>query len=524
MVLIDTDVRHYSLHDLDVLNMLRHPVWIFDIDERAMYWANVPALHVWNAPTLEELLRRDFSSDMTEATAAILLDRKTKLERNESVEEQWTFYPKGRGATTLDISCSAVRIDDGRIAMLVEVEMVNHKRVVADSTVRRFEMLKHLPIAVSQFTMEGKLMYQNPHALQIFGSSLSSSSSSLTSSSSPSKETPSSQTSELGDPRSKNEITEPSWVSVCDHYEDYLVESDDETTLTPPATASTSESFQHLYRRDCEMDQSPPSKQHQQLLHQQTNIIVQRFVDVELGKTALQHIQEGIDFNAEAQLYTQSTPIASNNSSNSSTITTTTTHHGNSNQCAKIYEQQQQPPQQRWFNVLLRRTRDPVTSEYAILYIARDISDIVKARKESAQAALKSEFLDVMVHEIRTPLHQIVGHVDLLEVSILSKEQLESVQQIQSSSSLLVSTINDLLDCSKLEYGQVQVENVTFALDGVVQGCIAAIRPQTQKKGIGLSCHGCDPTGIALKRVTVCHGLFNVHMYFRASTTCRILI
>jgi CheY-like chemotaxis protein len=86
--------------------------------------------------------------------------------------------------------------------------------------------------------------------------------------------------------------------------------------------------------------------------------------------------------------------------------------------------------------------------------------------------------------EIRTPLHQIIGHVDLLENSVLNDEQRESVQQVQSSSSMLMSIINDLLDCSKLEYGQVQIEIVTFALERLVNGCISAIRPQAQKKGI----------------------------------------
>jgi signal transduction histidine kinase/CheY-like chemotaxis protein/PAS domain-containing protein len=499
MVLVDTDLHHYCRNDLGMFNLLRHPVWVFDIDNKAMYWANKSALYVWNADSLEELLLRDFATDMSDAAWSFLLDTKRKITKNEDVTEQWTFYPEGLGATTTDITCSAIRIDNGRIAMLVEAEIFENKRVMAESTVRSIEILKHLPMAVSQFTIEGKLIYQNPHALQIFGSS-----SSLSSSFSSSMETPSSQATEQGDPQSKNGncFSEPSSsvlppqatklsVSHSDHREDDPAESDDETPLTPPMMKPTSEpSHHHLV---CDMDQPSPPKHHHHRHYQQPNIILQRFVDVELGKTALQHIQEGIDFNAEAQLYTQSTPTATNTSVSSSNTSSSSCTSLDCNHCSSsqsnTYTQQQQPLQQKWFNVLLRRTRDPVTSEYAILYIARDISDIVKARKETSQAALKSEFLDVMAHEIRTPLHQIVGHVDLLEDSILSKEQLESVQQIQSSSSLLMSIINDLLDCSKLEYGQVQVENVTFALDGVVQGCIAAIRPQTQKKGIGLSCH-----------------------------------
>jgi signal transduction histidine kinase/DNA-binding NarL/FixJ family response regulator len=392
MVLVDDDHHLYCRNDFGMFNMLRSPVWVFDIDQQAMYWANTPALRVWNAASLEELLMRDFASDMSDASLSILLDWKTKLVRNECVNEQWTLYPQGV-PTTLDIFCSAIRIEDGRIAMLVEAEIVDLKRVVDDSTVRRFEILKHLPIAVSQFTLEGDLIYQNPQALQFFGSS------------------------------------------------SYRKETDVEEIKTLNINAMSN------------------------------NLILQRFVNVELGLSAISKARDGVDFSAEAQLLTR--PLTESNKNCTAENPATS--------------------QQRWFNVLLRRTRDPITSEFVILLIARDISDIVRARQQTTQAAMKSEFLDVMAHEIRTPLHQIIGHVDLLENSVLDEEQLESVQQVQSSSSMLMSIINDLLDCSKLEYGQVQIENVTFALDSVVNGCIASIQPQAQKKGITVSSnvHAC---------------------------------
>ena len=395
MVLIRDDIHHYGRNDLAMFNMLRSPVWVFDIDEQAMYWANTPALRVWNAASLEELLRRDFRSDMSDASLSILLDWKTKLMRNECVNEQWTLYPQGH-PTTLDIFCSAIRIENGRIAMLVEAEIVDLKRVVDDSTVRRFEILKHLPIAVSQFTVDGTLIYQNPQALQLFGSS---------------------------------------------SYKEDKNDADNNENAEVQGTDSDNQ-----------------------------NILLQRFVQAELGRTAIEKAREGTDFSAEVQLYTR--PLT----------------ESNRNICVPLSSQPQ-----RWFNVLLRRTRDPITSEFVILCIARDISDIVRARQQSTQAAMKSEFLDVMAHEIRTPLHQIVGHVDLLENSVLNEEQLESIQQVQSSSSMLMSIINDLLDCSKLEHGQIQLENVPFALEGLINGCIASIKPQAQKKGLTVS-HNIHPS------------------------------
>jgi signal transduction histidine kinase/ActR/RegA family two-component response regulator len=432
MVLVDDDNHHYARNDFGMFNMLRSPVWIFDIDQKAMYWANRSALYIWNATSLEELLSRDFASDMSDAAWSFLLDTKRKLLLNQVVSEQWTFYPRGLGATTLDINCSAVRIEDGRIAMLLEAEIIGNKRDMTESAVRSIEILKHLPIAVSQFTQEGRLIYQNPQAYHLFGAVSSS--------------------SNRREPSSSNADHDPS-NSAATSSSDTASQSN---TLSEQMPTETSESI--ILKPD-----------------EDENVLLQRFVDLDLGQSALQQIQNGTDFSAEALLYTHPPePLSSSD--------------------------RVDVDLPRWFNVLLRRARDPVTSEFVILYIARDIEDIVRARKETTKAALKSEFLDVMAHEIRTPMHQIVGHVDLLEDSVLNKEQLESVQQIQSSSSLLMSIINDLLDCSKLEYGQVQIENVTFALDSVVNGCVASSRPQAQKKNITLTCNiasSCAPYLIA---------------------------
>jgi signal transduction histidine kinase len=137
---------------------------------------------------------------------------------------------------------------------------------------------------------------------------------------------------------------------------------------------------------------------------------------------------------------------------------------------------------------MLRRARDPITSENVILYIARDISDIIQARNDSLKASMKSEFLDVMAHEIRTPLHQIIGHVDLLEFrsELLDREQLESLQQIQASCSMLIAIINDLLDCSKLDNGKILKERITFHLNTLIFQCIESIRPQAQSKKLNI--------------------------------------
>jgi signal transduction histidine kinase/ActR/RegA family two-component response regulator len=364
-MIIDND--SYTADELGVLNLLKHPVWVFDIEGKRMFWANRSALEVWNSESLEALLARDFASDMSEAAELRMKDNLATLSRGGTLHEQWTLYPKGI-ATTLSLTASAIRIDGGRIAALCETELPE-KEAFQEDTVRGLEILRHLPFAVAQYTIEGELIYQNAEALSTFG------------------------------------------------------------VANDAAAASTGEST---------TDAAPSSD----------GDLLSRFVDKSLGKTALRKVQEGHDFNAETQYVTSNGP--------------------------------------RWFSTALRRTRDPVTSKYVILHSARDISEIVKARKETTRAAMKSEFMSIMAHEIRTPLHQMVGYLDLLALTPLSHDQRESFDEVQNSTSMLMSIINDLLDYSKLECGQMHVEMVNFALDGVVQGCLSAVKPEADRKMLAL--------------------------------------
>ena len=149
MVLISDDKYHpyYTRSDLHCMNMLLHPIWVFDIDNKAMFWANNAALeHVWNAATLDELLQRDFASDMSETAASIMVEMKNKILEDPchaNIVEQWTLYPRGvEHATTIDITCSGIRIGDNlccnstkqnvesksNIAILVEAEMLQKSK------------------------------------------------------------------------------------------------------------------------------------------------------------------------------------------------------------------------------------------------------------------------------------------------------------------------------------------------------------------------------------------------------------
>lgn len=86
--------------------------------------------------------------------------------------------------------------------------------------------------------------------------------------------------------------------------------------------------------------------------------------------------------------------------------------------------------------------------------------------KEVAEAALKTKsvFLSIINHELRTPLHVIVAYTDLLSKTELGGKQRKYVDSILSGSSSLMSIINDVLDYSKIESGQLNIEKKNMKL------------------------------------------------------------
>ena len=145
-----------------------------------------------------------------------------------------------------------------------------------------------------------------------------------------------------------------------------------------------------------------------------------------------------------------------------------------------------------WFALKAKQNRDPVTSGTVIIYSARDITEVRRARLEADQMHLeKSEFLAVMAHEIRTPLHQVIGFAELLGQTALTTQQAEYVQFLESSSQSLMTVINDVLDYTKLEAGKMKIETIPFQVQEVLAGVSSAILPKAEAKGLALTHDSC---------------------------------
>lgn len=111
------------------------------------------------------------------------------------------------------------------------------------------------------------------------------------------------------------------------------------------------------------------------------------------------------------------------------------------------------------------------------------------ARAEAADR-LKSAFLATMSHELRTPLNSIIGFTGIVLQELagpLTSEQRKQLGMVQDSARHLLDLINDVLDISKIEAGQLEVRAEPFDLQACIDRVVALTRPQADSKHLELS-------------------------------------
>ena len=132
--------------------------------------------------------------------------------------------------------------------------------------------------------------------------------------------------------------------------------------------------------------------------------------------------------------------------------------------------------------------------------IQRQEVSLVRSR-DAAEAAsrAKSQFLAVMSHEIRTPMNAVLGMASALLEEKLPSEQRKSVQAIHDAGDSLLVILNDILDYTRLETGQLALEEIPFNPRSIVERAAAIMGPRTKAKGLELEITGNDILSVGVR-------------------------
>lgn len=165
--------------------------------------------------------------------------------------------------------------------------------------------------------------------------------------------------------------------------------------------------------------------------------------------------------------------------------------------------------QRRWLlvsKVPLFDVRGMITG---IVGVTHDITErklveqeLVKSKEKAEESdRLKSAFLANMSHEIRTPMNGILGFAALLKEPKLSgEEQLEYIRIIEKSGARMLNIINDIIDISKIESGQMEVMVSEADINEQIDYVYNFFRPEAENKGLFLHLHKTLPQGSSIIR------------------------
>ena len=144
-----------------------------------------------------------------------------------------------------------------------------------------------------------------------------------------------------------------------------------------------------------------------------------------------------------------------------------------------------------WFNAAIYNPQGDWTGK---MLVGEDVSERKRAEAALSQAVemansasrAKSEFLANMSHEIRTPMNGVIGMTELVLDTDLNPDQRENLEMVRSSAESLLNLINELLDYSKIESGNLSLETIEFQLEDALFQALGPLAIQAHRKGLEL--------------------------------------
>jgi PAS domain S-box-containing protein len=144
-----------------------------------------------------------------------------------------------------------------------------------------------------------------------------------------------------------------------------------------------------------------------------------------------------------------------------------------------------------------RVLRDARGDVAGAVVISRDITESVEAERalqlakdEAEQANVaKSEFMSRMSHELRTPLNSVLGFAQILQMELQSPNELEMISYIVKSGGYLLELINEVLDISRVETGNIAVSLELVSLDALVVECLNVVSVDATACGVEIINH-----------------------------------
>ena len=119
--------------------------------------------------------------------------------------------------------------------------------------------------------------------------------------------------------------------------------------------------------------------------------------------------------------------------------------------------------------------------------LVEEVQNHDRARSCAEQASrAKSEFLATMSHEIRTPMNGVLGMLRLMADGPLNERQQQQVRVMRSSSEILLGILNDILDYSRVESGEIEVQSAVFDLHELVEDIVVLMQGRAREKNLVL--------------------------------------